>query len=647
MLKFYKTIPAFLVLFCYVSYAEAVLNAVIISAARTEQSELTTPASITIITREEIEASGARHVVEVLQSRGGIQVIDSFGDGSRAAVSMRGFSGSAANANMLILVDGRRLNNTDTSSPDLNSILLRDVKRIEIIQGGSGVLYGDQAVGGVINIITTGARDKTGLLEATAGSYRTAGLRTVYGDDVTENLHYRVSAEVRQSDNYRRDNNEIEYVNVAVKSGYDYSKGHVYAELQHVKEDLQLPGSLTQAELDADRRQTFVDFINDFTNSKTDVFRFGGKYAMSESWSLEGDATFRRVDRDIKQSFRGFPATTTSTLKRDQTEFMPRLIGSIPVEHGNIQITAGVDFIGTDFDSEITSSEDKQKLLSEYVQVVYPVSEKVNLTTGFRHARVEDDVTSMFVNGVQHTSESVAELGFTYDVNNVVKLFSRVEQNFRFAKVDELTYVSPGAELRAQTGISREVGFTFDSGNLSSRLVVYDLSLEDEIAFDPSAPDPFGTMFGANVNFDPTTHKGVVLESSYGITSRIDVSGSYSYSDAKFDSGVFEGNDISGTANNSARANANYKFSDFLGFNLGAVYVGSRYLDGDNANSQGKGSSYTVLNTNLLYSYKNWKINFKINNVNNQKYFENANSFGSRFPLPERSYLLTAAWKFR
>jgi len=112
-LKFYKIIPAFIVFTGYAPYAEAVLDAVIVSGARTEQSQLTTPASITVITREEIEASGARHVVEVLQGRGGIQIFDSFGDGSRASVGMRGF-GETANANTLILVDGRRLNNSES-----------------------------------------------------------------------------------------------------------------------------------------------------------------------------------------------------------------------------------------------------------------------------------------------------------------------------------------------------------------------------------------------------------------------------------------------------------------------------------------------------------------------------------------------------
>ena len=71
------------------------IPAVVVSAARTEQSTLTTPASITVITRKQIEDSGSRHIVEVLRGQGGVQINDLYGDGSRASVGMRGFGETA------------------------------------------------------------------------------------------------------------------------------------------------------------------------------------------------------------------------------------------------------------------------------------------------------------------------------------------------------------------------------------------------------------------------------------------------------------------------------------------------------------------------------------------------------------------------
>ena len=627
------------------------IPAVVVSAARTEQSTLTTPASIRVITRQQIEESGARHVVDVLSGQGGVRVSDLFGDGSRASVGMRGFSVTAS-SNTLVLVDGRRLNNIDISSPDLNSISLKDVERIEIVQGSAGVLFGDQAVGGVINIITNGSRGKAGLVEVAAGSYDAMGLRVVYGDNITKNMHYRVSAEYRESDNYRRENNKVEYTNLFAKIGSDYSEGNIFAEVQHIKENLRTPGSLLQSELDSDRRQTVVDFLGDFTDSETDVIRLGVAHNINENISFEAETTYRDVEREIQQSFRGSAINTSSLLKSKQFELTPRFIAVYPVENGEVQVTAGIDFIDTDYESEITFSEDKQKMLAEYVQVVVPLQKKLHLTAGFRHAEVEDDVTSSFTNGKQDTDVNVAELGLTYKVNESVKLFARLDQNFRFAKVDELTYVSPGSQLKAQTGDSVETGIEYTNDNLSSKLVVYKLSLEDEIAFDPSATQPVGAFFaGANVNFDPTTHQGVILESQYKIGRMVKLSGNYTYTDATFDSGVFSGKAISGVPENSARLDINYainnSISTKLNANLGAIYIGSHFLSGDNANTQDKVSGYTVLDLNLAYSYMTWKFNLKVNNLTNRKYVENANSFGSKFPSPERNFLLTAAWNFR
>lgn len=645
-----KIIRSSLVALLAASYAapsQAILDVVITSAARTEQTGVSIPASIKTITADEIEASGASHVVDVLRSESTLLIEDSFGDGSRAVISMRGFSGSTANSNTLILVDGRRLNNNDISSPDLNSVSLKDVERIEIIEGSAGVIYGDQAVGGVVNIITKRIKGRAAVIEASAGSYHTAGLRAAFSDDLTEKVHYDLSAEVRRSDNYRRQNNEIEYLNLLAKTDYRYSDGEVFAEVQHVGEDLGTPGSLIASEMN-DRRQTFVDFLGDYTDSQTDVIRLGLRHKLDEHWSLEAEATVRDVEREIQQSFRGWVVTTPSTLERKQTELTPRLIASVPVENGHVQLTAGFDFIDTDFSSQITASSDAQVMSAKYAQLVLSMQDKLDITAGYRHASVEDDVTSTYTNGRQSTSVDVAEFGLRYHLSEEMDAYARVDQNFRFAKVDELTYVSPGTSLRPQTGNSFEAGINYSDETVSYELSFYQLALKDEIAFDPSAPQPVGAFFaGANVNFDPTTHRGVSLDVSRELSERFDINASYSYSDASFDSGVFAGNTISGVPENSASVSVNYEHSSVINVLVAANYVGSRYLDGDNANSLSKLPNHTVINSNLIYQHNDLRFNLRVNNLTNRRYVENANSFGSLFPSPERNFLLTATWEFR
>ena len=270
------------------------IPAVVVSAARTEQSTLTTPASITIITRKQIEDSGSRHIVEVLRGQGGVQINDLYGDGSRATVGMRGF-GETAGSNTLVLVDGRRLNNPDLAAPDLNSIALEDVERIELVQGSAGVLFGDQAVGGVINIITRKPGALRHSLELSAGSYNTVKFHGMTSQLLDYGVNYLLSLDARESDNYRQ-HNESSYLNGFGKLGYDYSSGSVFAELQYVDDELNTPGTLFAEEVAVDRRQVSPNFTGDFSNATTTVGRLGLVQALGSNWSFEGELTSRDTD---------------------------------------------------------------------------------------------------------------------------------------------------------------------------------------------------------------------------------------------------------------------------------------------------------------------------------------------------------------
>ena len=246
------------------------IEPIVVSATRSAQSAITLPASISVVTREQIDASGATTLAEVLRGRGGVQIRDLYGDGSRTTVSMRGFGANAA-SNVLVLVDGRRLNNTDLGGPDLNTVSLKDVERIEIVQGSAGTLFGDQSVGGVINIITRQAAHPEASLEAGAGSYGATSLRATAANRWDDGTGLRVSAEERHTNNYR-DHNDQDYGNAVARLDHRFAAGKVFAEWTHVEEDLQLPGYLTEDELNADRRQAVR---RDENNTSTNVGRLG------------------------------------------------------------------------------------------------------------------------------------------------------------------------------------------------------------------------------------------------------------------------------------------------------------------------------------------------------------------------------------
>jgi len=111
--------------------------------------------SSTVITAEDIAHSPAQTVQEIIAQTPGVQLTNLYGgvNGAGTTVDVRGF-GAFATANTLVLINGRRLNDVDMAQVDLSTIPLNSIERIEITRGNSGaVLYGDNAVGGVINIV--------------------------------------------------------------------------------------------------------------------------------------------------------------------------------------------------------------------------------------------------------------------------------------------------------------------------------------------------------------------------------------------------------------------------------------------------------------------------------------------------------------
>ncbi len=146
-------------------------NVTITSAARREQRLADAPASIFVITADDIRRSGATRLPEALRLAPNLQVSEAYGGGY--TVSARGFSSSSANK-LLVLVDGRAVYSPLFAGVfwDVQDLVLEDVERIEVASGPGGTLWGVNAVNGVINIITRSAADTSGTLASVTGGNR-------------------------------------------------------------------------------------------------------------------------------------------------------------------------------------------------------------------------------------------------------------------------------------------------------------------------------------------------------------------------------------------------------------------------------------------------------------------------------------------
>ena len=150
----------------------ASLEPVVITGSRTEQSLDEALAPVSLITRADIERTQTTDLVELIGRTAGIQFARSGGPGSQASVFARG----ASSSQVLVLVDGVRLNTATGGFAILGGIGLDTVDRIEIVRGNLSSLYGSEAIGGVIQIFTRGSgAPREVVARAEAGGGRTAG----------------------------------------------------------------------------------------------------------------------------------------------------------------------------------------------------------------------------------------------------------------------------------------------------------------------------------------------------------------------------------------------------------------------------------------------------------------------------------------
>lgn len=130
------------------------LGEVVVTASRSRAPLVSSTASVSVLTGEELRQLPVRSVAEALERVPGFAILDVEGTGGDPQVTVRGFYGGGEAEYVVVLLNGRPLNGAEAGLVNWDLIPLAAVERIEVVRGGASSLYGDAAVGGVINIIT-------------------------------------------------------------------------------------------------------------------------------------------------------------------------------------------------------------------------------------------------------------------------------------------------------------------------------------------------------------------------------------------------------------------------------------------------------------------------------------------------------------
>ncbi|MGI2137731.1 TonB-dependent receptor [Shewanella baltica] len=579
---------------------------------RSDNTPLNIAANVNVIDAAAIEMSGATSVTEVLRGQSGIQISD---NNIGTSFAMRGFSASTAVNNTLILLDGRRLNNIDIAAPSLNAIPLNQVERIEILSGSAGVLYGDQAVGGVINIVTKSPENTGGSVQLSGGSFDTYEGRGDVSGAINKDWRYFFTGSYNQGDNYRK-HNANETGSILGRIQYKTATDSFFVETSYYDNDRENPGSLTEKQFKDNPRYSGND--KQYSHEMTTAARTGYQHQLNQNWALAADLDYS--DTLVSSLNWGQSRNTRSLLM-----FSPKALANYSTRQGELNLVTGLDISRGKADFDTMARSNVQQMQSAYLQATVPLSHTLSYVVGGRYARVTDELVdgNVYPNGMDLDENAHAfELGLNYRPTAEHRIYVRADDNFRFAKVDEQAYTSPGVlGLKPQTGRSYEAGWDWTLASQTLRVSLYRLDLEDEIVYDSSATKPIGGNFdGANVNADASRRYGASADWDWQVTKAVQLGLEYNYIDAEFTDGNNDGKELSWVAKHTGRGYVSMDFAEHFQVFAEAIYTGDRFVEGDNGNEGDKLASYVLGNLALNYNRDAWLASLRIDNLFDKDY---------------------------
>ena len=173
---------------------------VVVTANRTAQRMDRVGSSIAVLTEEAIEAKQTVAVVDLLASTPGVSFTSNGGMGKATSLNIRG----SENQHTVVLIDGVKLNDPSSTQGGFNfgNLMVGSIARIEVLRGAQSTLWGSQAIGGVVNVITAQPKAPLeGSIDAEGGSYSTAMVRAGIGG-AGDQLSWRLSASQLQTSGF-------------------------------------------------------------------------------------------------------------------------------------------------------------------------------------------------------------------------------------------------------------------------------------------------------------------------------------------------------------------------------------------------------------------------------------------------------------
>jgi len=641
--------------------ATFILPTIVITPSRMDTTTLKVPGPVSVIGKEEMSISNAQTIPDALRELPGVIVRDDVGNGKTASVDIRGF-GEASRMNVLVLIDGRRVNNIDLSGTDWSQIPLDQVSKIEVSRSAGSVLYGDNAVGGVINIIT---KKGSGPLKINASSLYGSYDREVLKGDASgslDKLSYNINSSYSNNNGYR-ENSKLETEDIASRLSYELNDYiSLSADAGYHEDWYGMPGALLVSDLASlsrrntkyplDKANTADYYAKTGMDAKLKVFGY-------DVGKLLTDVSFRNRDSDAL-TFNNLYETDLNTT---MWSFNPRYILNVEFwEHFKNDLIFGLDYFNADMDisNGMVAGEKEDIAITKKTTGVYSLDEFTlfelfAVQLGYRYdwaryrfLQIHSSLGPVQNDQIRHLQEGVLSSAISYYMTDKTNIYASYTQSYRLPATDEFYASLPwgtglNTELQPQSADNYEAGIKQYFGDiLYVSGDVFLINMKNEIYFDP--------FTFTNSNYDKTRRYGLEFEAKVSPFKKLALFSNYTYTMPKFNGGAFDDNEIPLVPKQAFGFGGSYEIINGLKLSTVSNFVGSRRKMSDLFNRAPKAKPYFTTDAKISYIIKSFEIAGGVNNIFDEKYaeVEGYTSFNQEYlyPSPERNYFISACYRF-
>lgn len=569
------------------------LEPIVVTASRTAEPLKNVVGDFTVIGQEALQRETSPTLLPLLARQPGLQVYDNGGPQTTAGVFTRGANPQAT----LVMLNGLRINDTTAGSTLWNLLDPSLLNRVEIIRGAASGLYGANAMGGVINLLTTpsttGPRDLSLKANIGGGSHGTFRTNAAISG-ATENLDYYLAGayttsngynatNVRNAFSYNPDKDGYEQAAVTGSLGYTFTPGH--------RLGVTFFNSVNRGDFDAGDGPWAVQDAFGYTRQK--AYGITSTNQITDWWESVAQIGYNKLHSDNRAYSSLFENRTNQYSWQNNFSLAEGQTLSLVYEYTKERA----------FNS---SGLDKQKRHTNSVAVLYKGD--------FNRHHIQANLRRDKVSGIQ--GSTTGGIAYAFDITPELQVGAGYSTGFRVGTFADM--YSPLAwgfqgnpNLRPEKSRNVELNLRYSNEDTQLGLTLFQTKYKDLI--DGYVCDAFYNCTAQNVN--KATIRGLSLNAAqrFGHTT---VSLGADFLNAKDDT---TGNRLVRRANQVYRASIEHEF-DRVNLAADYLFVGRRYDDMANTDER-RLSGYGLVNLRADYKVaKNFQIQATVNNVFNKKY---------------------------